>query len=100
MAPASGWAVDSPEDHPASAGESPQTPQSGNLRERRWRLARKRPRSIGQLSQTAAGRRQLTLMLAAVGLAAALVTASFVSVPYVILSPGPTLNTLGALGTH
>jgi len=39
-------------------------------------------------------------MLAAVGIAAALVAASFVSVPYVILSPGPTLNTLGALGTH
>jgi Lon-like protease len=39
-------------------------------------------------------------MLAAVGIAAALVAASFVSVPYVILSPGPTLNTLGTLGTH
>jgi PDZ domain-containing protein len=39
-------------------------------------------------------------MLAAVGVAAALVAASFVSVPYVILSPGPTLNTLGALSTR
>ena len=38
-------------------------------------------------------------MIAAVGVAASLVVASFVSVPYVILSPGPTLNTLGALGT-
>jgi Lon-like protease len=47
-----------------------------------------------------ARRRQLTLLLAAVGVAAALVVASFVSVPYVILSPGPTLNTLGSLGTH
>jgi len=52
-----------------------------------------------RLTQTAAGRRQLTLMLAAVAIAAALVTASFVSVPYVILSPGPTLNTLGTLDT-
>ncbi len=33
------------------------------------------------------------------GVAASLVVASFVSVPYVILSPGPTLNTLGTLGT-
>jgi len=46
-----------------------------------------------------ARRRQLTLLLAGVGVAAALVVASFVSVPYVILSPGPTLNTLGSLGT-
>jgi PDZ domain-containing protein len=38
-------------------------------------------------------------MIAAVGVAASLVVASFVSVPYVILSPGPTLNTLGALST-
>jgi PDZ domain-containing protein len=38
-------------------------------------------------------------MLAAVGIAAALVAASFASVPYVILSPGPTLNTLGTLST-
>ena len=36
-------------------------------------------------------------MLAAVAIAVALVAASFVSVPYVILSPGPTLNTLGTL---
>jgi Lon-like protease len=43
-------------------------------------------------------RRQLTLVLAATGVAVALVVASFLSVPYVILSPGPTLNTLGTLG--
>lgn len=42
-------------------------------------------------------RRQIALMIAAVGVAASLVAASFVSVPYVILSPGPTLNTLGTL---
>jgi Lon-like protease len=47
-----------------------------------------------------ASRRQLTVLLAAVGVAAALVVASFASVPYVILSPGPTLNTLGTLNTH
>jgi PDZ domain-containing protein len=29
-----------------------------------------------------------------------LVAASFISVPYVILSPGPTLNTLSTLGSH
>ena len=39
-------------------------------------------------------------MLAAVGVAVSILVASFVSVPYVILSPGPTLNTLGSLGTH
>ncbi len=49
---------------------------------------------------TAAARRQLTLMLAAAGVAASIAAASFLSVPYVILSPGPTLNTLGALGTR
>jgi PDZ domain-containing protein len=48
----------------------------------------------------AARRRQLTLLLAAAGVAVSAVVASFVSVPYVILSPGPTLNTLGTLGTH
>jgi Lon-like protease len=52
-------------------------------------------RSLG-----AVGRRQLTLMLAAVGVAVSILAASFISVPYVILSPGPTLNTLGSLGSH
>jgi Lon-like protease len=47
-----------------------------------------------------AGRRQLTLVLAAVGVAVSIVAASFISVPYVILSPGPTLNTLGTLVAH
>jgi Lon-like protease len=51
-------------------------------------------------STPAAGRRQLTLLLAAVGIAVSILAASFVSVPYVILSPGPTLNTLGTLGTR
>ena len=46
------------------------------------------------------GRRQLTLLLAAVGVAVSILVASFISVPYVILSPGPTLNTLGSLGAH
>ena len=42
-----------------------------------------------------ATRRQLTLLIAAAGIAAAAVAAALLPVPYVILSPGPTLNTLG-----
>lgn len=40
-------------------------------------------------------RRRATLLVAAVGVAAAAVAAAVIPVPYVILSPGPTLNTLG-----
>jgi len=40
-------------------------------------------------------RRSLTLLVAAVGTAAAIAVSVLVSVPYVILGPGPTLNTLG-----
>ena len=40
-------------------------------------------------------RRSLTLFIAAVGTAAAIAVSVLVSVPYVILGPGPTLNTLG-----
>ena len=40
-------------------------------------------------------RRSLTLFIAAVGAAAALAVSVLIPVPYVILSPGPTLNTLG-----
>jgi Lon-like protease len=69
-----------------------------NPPERRWRLGRERSGLIPRPSSAAARRRRLTLVLAAVGVAAAIVVASFVSVPYVILSPGPTLNTLGSLG--
>jgi Lon-like protease len=47
---------------------------------------------------TPATRRQLTLLIAAVGIAAAVVVAALIPVPYVILSPGPTLNTLGTQG--
>jgi len=43
-----------------------------------------------------ATRRQLTLLIAAVGIAAAVLAAALIPVPYVILSPGPTLNTLSA----
>jgi PDZ domain-containing protein len=39
-------------------------------------------------------RRSLTLLIAAVGTAAALAVCVLIPVPYVILSPGPTLNTL------
>jgi Lon-like protease len=40
-------------------------------------------------------RRSLTLLIAAAGTAAALAVCVLIPVPYVILSPGPTLNTLG-----
>ena len=40
-------------------------------------------------------RRSLTLLIAAAGTAAALAVSVLIPVPYVILSPGPTLNTLG-----
>jgi PDZ domain-containing protein len=43
-------------------------------------------------------RRAATLAVAACGVAAALVVASAVRVPYVALLPGPTLNTLGESG--
>jgi Lon-like protease len=43
----------------------------------------------------AATRRQLTLYVAVAGVLAAAAAAVFTSVPYVVLSPGPTLNTLG-----
>jgi Lon-like protease len=42
-----------------------------------------------------ASRRQLTLFVAICGVLVAALAAVFVPVPYVILSPGPTLNTLG-----
>jgi PDZ domain-containing protein len=42
-----------------------------------------------------AARRQLTLLIAVAGIAAAVLAAALIPVPYVILSPGPTLNTLG-----
>jgi PDZ domain-containing protein len=45
----------------------------------------------------AATRRQLTLYVAVAGVIAAAAAAAFISVPYVILSPGPTLNTLSKL---
>jgi Lon-like protease len=43
-------------------------------------------------------RRSLTLLLASAGTIAALAVGVFVPVPYVILGPGPTLNTLGEQG--
>ena len=39
-----------------------------------------------------------TLLVAAAGVVVALVIASVASVPYVALTPGPTLNTLGKSG--
>ena len=41
-------------------------------------------------------RRSLTLLIASVGTAAAIAVSVLVPVPYVILGPGPTLNTLGS----
>jgi len=41
-------------------------------------------------------RRSLTLLIASVGTAAAIAVSVLVQVPYVILGPGPTLNTLGS----
>ena len=46
-------------------------------------------------SLAATSRRQLTLLVAVAGVVAAAVAAVLLPVPYVILSPGPTLNTLG-----
>jgi Lon-like protease len=43
-------------------------------------------------------RRVLTLLVAGAGVLAALVVAVFAPVPYVALTPGPTLNTLGSTG--
>jgi Lon-like protease len=40
-------------------------------------------------------RRSLTLLIASIGVIAALAIAVLIPVPYVILGPGPTLNTLG-----
>ena len=45
-------------------------------------------------------RRLATLVVAAVGVAAALIVAALAPVPYVALTPGPTLNTLGDSGKH
>ena len=42
-----------------------------------------------------ASRRQLTLFIAVFGVLVAAVAAVLLPVPYVILSPGPTLNTIG-----
>jgi Lon-like protease len=49
-------------------------------------------------SVPARSRRFWTLIVAAVGVLAALVVASAAPVPYVALTPGPTLNTLGKSG--
>jgi PDZ domain-containing protein len=43
-----------------------------------------------------ATRRQLTLLIAVAGIAGAVLAAALIPVPYVILFPGPTLNTLSA----
>jgi PDZ domain-containing protein len=45
-------------------------------------------------------RQAATLIIAAAGICIALAVASFVQVPYVALTPGPTLNTLGKANGH
>src|SRR5208337_2164836 len=45
-------------------------------------------------------RRSLTLLIAAVGTAVAIAVSVLVPVPYVILGPGPTLNTLSGRPTY
>ncbi len=49
------------------------------------------------MPRRAFSRRRLTLIIAGIAVVAAAVIAALVPVPYVILSPGPTLNTLGTL---
>ncbi len=44
-------------------------------------------------------RRTVTLLVAGIGVVAAALAAALLPVPYVILSPGPTLNTLGQTST-
>jgi Lon-like protease len=56
------------------------------------------PRLPGRSSLPGGGqvtRRGLTLMVAGAGVAVALIVAAVLPVPYVALTPGPTLNTLG-----
>ncbi len=45
-------------------------------------------------------RRTVTLLVAGIGVVAAALAAALLPVPYVILSPGPTLNTLGQTAGH
>jgi PDZ domain-containing protein len=55
-------------------------------------MARANGSAVGRFRAT---RRQLTLIIAAVGVGLSFAVASYLPVPYVILSPGPTLNALG-----
>jgi PDZ domain-containing protein len=48
-------------------------------------------------SRASLSRRQLTALIAGIGVVGAVVAAALLPVPYVILSPGPTLNTLASL---
>src|ERR1035438_3048512 len=47
------------------------------------------------MSRRIMSRRSVTLLIASVGTAAAIAVSVLIPVPYVILGPGPTLNTLG-----
>jgi PDZ domain-containing protein len=48
-------------------------------------------------SRALQSRRQRTLLIAGIGVVAAVAVAALLPVPYVILTPGPTINTLGSL---
>ena len=67
-------------------------PSPGGLGSRLGRAARQAWPGPSRLT-----RRGATLVVASVGVVIALVVASTMSVPYVALTPGPTLNTLGKL---
>ena len=59
-----------------------------------------RPGALARLAWPGASppsRRGITLMVAAAGVVISLIVAAVLPVPYVSLTPGPTLNTLGAL---
>jgi Lon-like protease len=70
----------------------PRTGSPGDLPRRLARLLWPGPSRLS--------RRGITLLIASAGVVIALVVAAVLPVPYVALTPGPTLNTLGDLSGH